>query len=152
MVRSRWKWVALGVVLLLIAAEVGLNVLKPSEVLVKIVNGGQEPLLNVEITVGAESSFVDRIDPQQAHVFLLSSYGKTPLALKFNQLNNPLSDFVVPEFDARKLSQEGSVLVLEVRPNEVARYVEPDERPGALGRLYGKARGLVEAPKASNGP
>ena len=64
MVRSRWKWVLLGVVLLLVGAELGLNALKAPVALVKIVNRGDDPILNLVLTSGPGRSGLDRIDPQ----------------------------------------------------------------------------------------
>jgi hypothetical protein len=129
MVRARWKWFLLGAVFLLVATEVVLNALKTPVGQVKIVNTGADPILNLVATNGPSRAEAARVDPQDSVVLQISGRGKTALALKFNQFNNPVTDFEVAEFDPAALSRQGSRLVLEVRPGEVMRYQEPDDTP-----------------------
>ena len=147
MVQSRWKWVLLGVVLLLIAAEFGLKALTPPTALVRIVNRGDYPITGLVISTGTSRTGSARIEAGQSEVFRLSQWGKSPLLLKFTQFNNPLSDFELPEFEPRRLHRERSVLVLEVRGNEIVRYQEPDETPGQWDHVLTWARNSLDATK-----
>ena len=147
MVRSRWKWVLLGVVLLLVAAELALNALKVPTAQVRIVNGGEYPITELVVSNGASQAKLSRLEPGRSDVLLLSGRGKTPLVLRFNQFNNPLTDFEIPEFEPRRLQRERSVLVLELRPNEVVRSQEPDDRPSRWEQLGERVRNSLDEAK-----
>lgn len=152
MTRSRWKWVLLGVVLLLVVAEVALNALKPPIATVRVINRGEYPITGLTLSTGSSRVGSARIESDQDEVFTLSGWGKKPLVLKFSQLNNPMTEFEVTDFDPRRLQRDGSVLVLELRPNEVARYQEPDETPGRwrhLGERVRKTFDEAQAPKSA---
>lgn len=145
MVQSRWKWVLLGIVLLLVAAELGLNALTPPTAPVRIINRGDDPITDLVITTGSSRAGAARIDAGQSEVFRLSNLDKNPLRLKFTQFNNPLSDFEVSAFEPRRLHRERSVLVLEVRNNEIVRYQEPDETPGQWDHILTWTRNSLDA-------
>jgi hypothetical protein len=147
MVRSRWKWFLLGAVVLLAAAELALNALKTPVALVRVVNRGDYPITDLSLSTGASRTSAVRVEPGQSEVFQMGSRGKAALVLKFHQFDNPLSGFEVPDFDARRQRRDGSVLVLEVRPNEVVRYHEPDDTPGRWERIGARVRDTLDEAK-----
>ncbi|MDR3634425.1 MAG: hypothetical protein P4L84_11520 [Isosphaeraceae bacterium] len=147
MARSRWKWVLLGVVLLLVAAELALNALKSPTALVRIVNRGDYPITDLTLSTGASQAEAARIEPEQSVVFQLTGRGKNPLVLKFHQFNNPMTDFEIPEFEPRRLRREGAILVLELGTKEVVRYQEPDDSPSRWQRLGERVRNTLDEAK-----
>ncbi len=135
MSKPKRKLIVLGVLLLLVGTEFGLSSLRIPTAAVRIVNPGDEPVVDLEVVCGDCKVSVGRINPQQSAVVHVAGRGNNVLKLSYKQLGNAMSGFEVTHFNPGRLSRDGSVLVLEIRPNEFTRYHMPDETPTALGRL-----------------
>jgi hypothetical protein len=144
MTKPKRRYIILGVLLLLVGAEVGLNAVRVRTAAVKVVNMGDEPIVDLVVVCGDSRAAVERISPSQSVVVRLGGRGKKPLKLSYQQLGNAMSGFEVPDFNPGELSRDGSALVLEIRNNEFTRSHEPDETPGTLGRLGRNVWGWFE--------
>jgi hypothetical protein len=129
--------VIVGVILLLIGAEVALRRMHQPVGCVVVGNQGDEPIVGVVASCGASRAEVARIAPGETAKLFLFGPPKTPLKLTFRQRGNALASFELPEFDSALLLKDRSRLVLNIRTNEVERYQEEDDpsplRRGAWG-------------------
>ena len=71
--------------------------------------------------------------------------GKGTLTLSFKQKGNPVSGFLVDDFDARQMQRDGLKMVLEIKPNEVQRYMEDDDTTTGSGGLGGRISDWISA-------
>ena len=71
---------------------------------------------------------------ESVHVWL-SGRRKGTLTLAFKQAGNPTSGFMVDDLIRRSMRRDGLKMVLNVKPNEVEKYMEDDESSTPLGRL-----------------
>src|SRR5262245_53837600 len=107
MSRTSRKVVAVGVVLLLVGAEVALRRMqRPAGCLVGG-NQGDEPIVGLVASCGASRAEVARIAPGETARLFLVGPPKTPLKLTFRQRGNALTSFEVPEFDSALLRKDG---------------------------------------------
>ena len=125
--------IIVGVVLLLVGAEVGLRRLSAPSGSVVVGNQGEYPIEGLVVTSGGSRASVARIAPGEVARIWLDGRGKHPLRLTFRQRGNAVTSFEVPEFDPAMLHNDGNRLVLNVRPNELERYQEEDD-PSMLRR------------------
>ena len=132
---NKRKLAVVGVLLFFAGAEAVLNILRVSTATVRIVNQGDEPVLNLQLSCGDTKFAVERIAPEASVSVRVSGRGTQPLKLSYTQAGNALSGFEITDFSPRRLSRDRTVLVLEIRSNEFTRYAEPDETPTALGRI-----------------
>ena len=122
------------VVLLLVAAEVGLQSLRLPVAFVRVVNQGGAPITNLRLVSGQSEATVAKIPDGESAMVPLAGRGKQSLVVTFQQQNNPLSNFQIPVFDPASLQREGFSLVLVIRQNEFERY-QDDGEPSKLSRL-----------------
>jgi hypothetical protein len=122
------------VVLLLVAAEVGLRSLRLPVASVRVVNQGGEPITNLRLVSGSSQAHVATLPEGETVNVPLEGRGKQSLVVTFQQKNNPLSNFEIPVFDPAGLQSEGFSLVLVIRQNEFERY-QDDGEPSKLSRL-----------------
>jgi hypothetical protein len=119
----------------LVGVEVGLETLRPPDATVRVINMGDTSITELKLSYGNSSALVPVILPQDSVVVRLSGRGKKPLIVDFRQLENAMTGFQIKDFDPAELRQAGSMLVLEIRPNEFGRQLEADTTPTPLGRL-----------------
>lgn len=135
----RRLYVFLAIVALLIAAEVGLNLLRGPAGCVEVVNEGSDPIEGLVLTCGTERQDVARVPSgTSAHIYL-GGDGSKPLVLKFRQRGNVLGTYEVPGFNAGYLRRDGFKLVLKIRPGEVERYQDDEEPSTPVASLVHKA-------------
>ena len=135
MLKRKRTLIVMGVLLLIVVVEVGLNAWKPSVAGVRGGNQGDAPIVNLQVVYGDSKTSVDQILPQESAEVRIVGHGQRGLKLRFKQLNNALSDFEVADFDPGFMSREKSVLVLEIRNGEFTRSLDVDKTPTTLGRL-----------------
>lgn len=135
MSRRKRTLIVVGAVLFVVGLELGLKSLKAPEATVRIVNVGDAPITDMQLVLGKNTVDVAPIAPQGSSDVRISGRLKQTLKITFRQLDNPLTGFQVPEFDAAALHRDSLILVLEIRSNEFVRSQAPDETPTILGQL-----------------
>jgi hypothetical protein len=133
---SRRAWIALvTLIVLLLGLEVALRLSQPAMTGVEIINGGDSMIANLVITFeGSRVGVGDLAAGQSAHVWL-SGKKKGTLSLSFTQDGNPMSGFQVADFDPQMMRQDGLKQVLQIKPNEVTKYMDDEQSSSPLGRL-----------------
>jgi len=134
MSRPRRKLIIVGVVLLLVAAEIGLDTLREPVACVTVVNDGVAPVERLSISSGRRRAEIAAIAPGESANVYLAGRGRKTLALAFRQQGNALTNFEISDFDPAALHREGFKLVISIQANQVTRYQEHAE-PSTLGRL-----------------
>lgn len=135
MSRSKRTLIVVGVVVVVVGVELGLSALKAPEGTVRIVNVGDTPINDLQLVLGDSKVMTASIPPQSTRDVRIGGREKQALNITFNQLDNPLGGFQVPDFDVAALRRDHTMLVLEIRSNEFVRSQAPDDTPSALGRL-----------------
>jgi hypothetical protein len=127
--------VAGSLVLLVVAAEVALNLLRPPMARVQIVNEGRSAIEDLQVVYGRQEAGVARIGPGESAHLTFAGWRRRDLNLKFQQPDNALTGFEVAEFDPPALSRDGMKLVVIVKPNTFERGLEDDAAPTPRGRI-----------------
>lgn len=131
----RARIVLISVIVLILAIEVAVRLSQNTRSGVEIVNLGEAPIEKLVVSFGDSQVGVGKVAPaDSAHVWL-SGAGKGNLSLSFTQAGNPQSGFLVTDFDPRTMSRDGLRLVLQIKPNEVERFMEEELPSTPLTRL-----------------
>lgn len=127
---------------LLVAAEVGFQLLMGDRVAVEVHNEGLDPVEGLVVSLGGERVEVPRIAPGAATLVRLGGDRPLTLILRFQQRGNALGTFELPGFDPSQLRKDGMKQVIRLRSNEVERYLDDDDQPatpaGKLARVAWK--------------
>ncbi|AGA30087.1 hypothetical protein [Singulisphaera acidiphila] len=134
MSRRKRNLTIVTVVLLFVAAEVGLQLLRPPVAYVRVVNQGGEPITNLRLVSGQSAATLAKLPEGETATLPLEGRGDQTLLVTFQQKNNSLSNFEIPVFNPAALQSEGFSLVLVIRQGEFERY-QDDGEPSKLGRL-----------------
>jgi len=97
---------------------------------VQVVNEGDEPISDLVLSYAGTTLRHGTLPAGQATKVWFSPAGKGPLRLGFIQKGNGLSGFEYAEFDPDAVRGAGNMLVLVVKPNQIDRYMESDDRSG----------------------
>src|SRR5690348_2093927 len=125
--RSRATVVVLSVLVALTVTEVVLHRLRGPQAQVKVENLGDEPIEGLEVALGASRAAVPRVEPGASVRVVLNGRGPQTLEVRFRQRGNPSGGLQLPGFDPGRLSRDGLMLILQVRPGEVVRYQDDAE-------------------------
>ncbi len=137
--------VLVSVIVLILGIEVAVRLSQNARSSVEIANLGGTMLENLVVSFGGSQVGVGKVAPgDTAHVWL-SGQDKGSLSLAFTQAGNPLSGFLVPEFDPRSMRRDGLRLVLHIKPNEVMKFMEDEVTSTPLGRLRDRISDWVSA-------
>lgn len=124
-----------SVIVLILGIEVAVRLSRNSRSGVEIANHGEAAIENLVVSFGESQVGVGHVGPgDTAHVWL-SGTEKGTLSLSFTQAGNPMSGFLIPEFDPRSMRRDGLRLVLHVKPNEVVKFMDDEVSSTPLGRL-----------------
>ncbi len=133
---SRRTGIVLACVILLgLGVEVAVRLSRNYRSGVEIANHGETPIENLVVSFGGSQVGVGHVAPGDTTLVWLSGAEKGTLSLSFNQASNPMSGFLVPEFDPLSLRRDGLRLVLHVKPNEVVKFMDDEVSSSPLGRL-----------------
>ncbi len=127
--------VLISVIVLILGIEVAVRLSGNSRTGVEIANLGDTMLENLVVSFGGSQVGVGNVAPgDTAHVWL-SGTAKGTLSLSFTQAGNPLSGFLVPEFDPLSMRRDGVRMVLQIKPNDVRRFMDDEVASSPLSRL-----------------
>jgi len=132
--KTRGVLIALGVLAGSIAIEVGLRVTKRPEACVQVENLGPEPIEGLVASSGADRAESPRIEPGGRVRLFLPGRGPQTLQLSFRQRGNGMTGYQMPGFDPALMARDGSMLVLQIKPNTVTRFQDEAEPSTPIGR------------------
>ncbi|WP_165234648.1 hypothetical protein [Aquisphaera insulae] len=122
----------------LVALAVGLEVAvrsfrgAPGKILIR--NDGSTPVEGLIVRFGTTEAAVGRLEAGGSERVRLDGDAPGTINLKFTQRGNPLNGFQIEGFDPREVATRGTRMVIEIRPGEVARYMDDDD-PSPAGQL-----------------
>ncbi len=134
--KKRRVLVVVGIVALLLGAEIALNIWRGSQACIEITNQGSTPIEDLVITLGSRRVSVPKIAPQASTRVYLTGRTTGTLLMTFHQDGNPLGTYQVPNFDPVSLNSEGFKLILNVRMNEIEKYQDDADPATPLGQLW----------------
>jgi len=141
----RARIVLVSVIVLVLGIEVAVRLSGNSRSGLEIANVGDTMLENLVVSFGGSQVGVGNVAPgDSAHVWL-SGTEKGMLSLSFTQAGNPMSGFLVQEFDPRGMHRDGLRMVLQIKPNDVARSMEDEVSSSPLSRLRDRIGDWVAA-------
>ena len=131
----RAKVILISLIVLVLGIELVLRLSNNARSEVEIANFGQTMLEELVVSFGGTRVAVGKVAPgESAHVWL-SGPAKGSLSLAFTQVGNPMSGFMIPEFDPQSMHGDGLKMVIQIKPNEVMKYMEDEGTSTPLGRL-----------------
>jgi hypothetical protein len=131
----RAKIVLISVIILILGIEVAVRQSRNTRTGVEIANLGEAAIENLVISFGGSQVGVGHVAPAESTHVWLSGTEKGSLSLSFVQAGNPMTGFLVPEFDPRSMRRDGLRLVLHIKPNEVVKFMDDEVTSTPLGRL-----------------
>jgi hypothetical protein len=134
----RARIILISVVCLFLGIELVVRFAGPSKASVKIINGADSVIENLVVSFAGSQLAVGSLAPGDATVVWLSGKVKGTLELSYTQRGNPVSGFQVPDYDPRALRRDGLRLVMQIRPNEVTKFMDDEEDGTPLGKLKGR--------------
>jgi hypothetical protein len=138
---KRGVLIGLGLVGLVIATEVGLNVWRGSQACIEVTNQGAEPIDDLVIALGSSRVVGGRLESGATIALYVSGNEPGTLLMTFRQRGNSLGSFQIREFDPARLKADHFKVMLNVRPNEIERAQEEADPATPLGRLW---KGLLD--------
>ena len=141
----RVKIVLISVIILVLGIEVAVRLTRNSRTGVEIANMGEAPIENLVVSFGGSQVGVGHVGAGDTTRVWLSGREKGTLSLSFTQSGNPMSGFLVPEFDPRSMRRDGLRLVLHIKPDEVMKFMEDEVTSTPLGRLRDRISDWVSA-------
>jgi hypothetical protein len=134
----RARIVLISVVCLVLGIELVARFSAPSTGGVQIVNGADSVIENLVVSFAGSKIALGSLAPGDATVVRLSGKENGTLDLAYTQKGNPVAGFQVADYDPRALRRDGLRLVIQIRPNEVMKYMDDDEDGTPLGKLRGR--------------
>ena len=131
----RARIVLVSVIVLALGIELCVWLLQGSRTSVEIANLGATAIEELVVTFGGSKVGVGHLGPGDTTRVALSGNEKGSLSLSFTQSGNPMSGFLVPDFDPRSMRRDGLRLVLQIKPNEVVKFMDDETASTPLGRL-----------------
>jgi hypothetical protein len=123
-----------------VGVEVAFRFSGGSKTCVQIINNGGSTIENLVVSYGGSDVVVGNLPSGESAHAWLSGNRKGTLSLSFKQAGNPMSGFQFSEFDPRSMRRDGLKLVLQIKINEVEKYMEDDESSTPMGRLGDRFR------------
>lgn len=127
--------VLISVIVLALGIELVVWLLQGSRTSVEIANLGATAIEELVVTYGGSKVAVGHLGPGDTTRVTLSGSEKGSLSLSFTQSGNPMSGFLLPDFDPRSMRRDGLRLVLQIKPNEVVKFMDDETTSSPLGRL-----------------
>ncbi|MFI5460856.1 MAG: hypothetical protein ACHRXM_36055 [Isosphaerales bacterium] len=140
MSRRKWTILVALVILLSVGAELVVRQWSTSRGCVQVVNMGDAPMDDLEISYRETKVHLERLVVGQSTKAWFTAGGRGTLTLEFKQKDNPLKGFQVQDFDPLEMSRTGSRLVLVVKNNRVERFMEEDKNSTTITNLLDRIR------------
>jgi hypothetical protein len=134
----RARIILICLVCLALGIEVVVRFAGPSKASVKIINGADSMIEKLVVSFGGSQIALGSLAPGDAAVVWLSGSKKGTLDLAYTQKGNPVAGFQVSDYDPRALRRDGLRQVIQIKPNEVMKYVDDEEDGTPLGKLRGR--------------
>jgi hypothetical protein len=131
----RARILLISVILLALGLELAVWLLRNSRTSVEIANMGQTPIEELVVTFGGSHVGVGHLSPGDTTRVALSGREKGTLSLSFTQAGNPMSGFLLQDFDPRSMHSDGLRMVLQIKSNEVVKFMDDETATTPLGRL-----------------
>jgi hypothetical protein len=122
-------------VCLILGLEIAVRLAGGSRNGVQIVNEGSTPMENLVVSFDGSNVAVGNVAPGQTARVLLSGERKGSITLTFQQKENPLSSFQIPDYDPRALRRDRLEMVVLVKMNQVGKYLDDQRSTTPVGRL-----------------
>jgi hypothetical protein len=132
---TRARIILISIVILVLGVEIAVRFSGGSKTCVQIVNKGDTLLENLVVSFPGSEIGVGSVPPGESVHVWLSGRRKGTMTLAFKQAGNPTSGFMVDDYDPPFMRRDGLKMVLNVKPNEVEKYMEDDESSTPMGRL-----------------
>lgn len=132
-------------IVLFLGIEVAIRGLRDPKTCLEIINKGDSPIVDLIVSIEGSRVAVGTVPAGGRTHAWISGSRKGTLTLAFTQKGNPVSGFLVDDFDPRQMQHDGLKMVLEIRPNEVQKYMEDDDSPTGTGGLGGRIRDWISA-------
>jgi hypothetical protein len=134
----RARIVLISVVCLVLGIELVVRFAGPSRGGVQIINAADTVIEKLVVSFAGSKVAVGSLAPGDATVVRLSGNDTGTLELSYTQKGNPVAGFQVQDYDPRALRRDGLRLVIQIKPNEVMKYMDDDADGSPLGKLRGR--------------
>ncbi len=102
---------------------------------VEITNMGQTPINDLVVSFEGSRIGAGHLAPGETRNVGMTGTGKGTLSLAFTQQGNPMSGFLVADYDPRDMHRNGLKLIIQIKPNEVLKYMDDETASTPLSRL-----------------
>ncbi len=141
----RARIILISVIVLSLGIEGAVWLSHNSRSSVEITNSGGTMIEDLVVSFGGSKVAVGKVAPgESAHVWL-SGKAVGTLTLAFTQAGNPMSGFLIQEFDPRSMHRDGLKLVIQIKPNEVVKFMDDEVTSTPLGRLRDRIGDWISA-------
>lgn len=141
---SRRRWVVVVCVLaLMLGLEVAVRVAQSGRSRVKIINAGATSIDNLVVSYAGTRISVGSVPAGETAYAFVSGLDKGTLELAFTQAGNPMAGFQVTDYDPRALGRDELEQVLEIKTDQVTKYLDDAGAISPLSRLLEKIRDWV---------
>lgn len=137
--------VLISVIVLILGIEVAVRLSHNARSSVEIANLGGTMLENLVVSFGGSQVGAGNLAPGDSTHVWLSGKDKGSLSLSFTQAGNPMSGFLIPQFDLRSMHRDGLKMVIHIKPNEVMKFMDDEDTSTPLGRLRDRIIGRVSS-------
>jgi len=145
-VMSRRKWILLcSLVALAAGLEIVVLFTQSARTRVRIINAGATKIEDLLVSYAGSKIRVGDIAPGETGYAHLSGNEKGTLELAFTQAGNPMSGFQVADYDPSTLRASSLEQVLEIKVDQVARYMEDAGATTPLSRLRDRIANWMSA-------
>jgi hypothetical protein len=143
---SRRYWIVLSFILaLVLGLEVAVRLAQSARSRVRIINAGTTPIENLIVSYAGSRVSVGNLQPGETGYAHLSGGAKGKLDLAFTQKGNPMAGCQIADYDPRALGRDGLEQVIEIKADQVTRYMDDAEATTPLTRLRDRVRDWVSA-------
>jgi hypothetical protein len=148
----RARIVLIGLVCLVVGIELLVKLSGHSRSSVKIINAADSLIEKLVVSFGETQIAVGSLAPGDATVVWLSGNEKGTLELAYTQKGNPVSGFQIADYDPRALRRDGLRQVIQIKPNEVMKYMDDEDAGTPIGRLRERIGDRISSELNPTGP
>jgi hypothetical protein len=143
---SRRRWIQLSCLLaLIVGLEVAVWLAQSSRTRVRIINQGLTSIENLVVSYAGTKVSVGNLASGETGYAYLSGFEKGTLELAYTQEGNPMAGFQITDYDPRALRRDSLEQVLEIKANQVTKYMDDAGANSAMSRLFDRVRDWVAA-------
>jgi hypothetical protein len=132
-------------ILLFLGIEVAVRLSSVPKMPILVVNKGDTLLENLVVSFAGSQVGVGDLPSGGSSTIWLSGRQKGSLSLSFKQQGNPLQGFQVADFNPGEMRRDGLKMVLQIKSNEVEKYMDDDDTSTVMGRLGDRLQSWIAA-------